>query len=65
MNMGTLKALALGAGALLAWGWLFESFVLKGPDGKGFIERGEGFGVDDVFNALGGAGTMLLLKRLL
>lgn len=47
--MGNLKGLAVLAGAILAGKWVAERFILKNPtNGSGFVEVGEGFGMDDV-----------------
>lgn len=47
--MGNLKGLAVMAGAILAGKWVAERFILKDPvTGKGFVEVGDGFGMDDV-----------------
>lgn len=46
--MGSFKGIAVLAGGIFLGKFLAERFLLKDPvTGKGFIEVGEGFGMDD------------------
>jgi hypothetical protein len=47
--VGNIKGLLVLGGAILAGKWVAERFILKNPNtGSGFVEVGEGFGMDDV-----------------
>jgi hypothetical protein len=48
------KNLAVTGGAVMGGEWVFQKFVLKDPTGTqpgGFINRSDGFGMDDVAHA--------------